>query len=619
MRILYPSRMNPPLWLFTTGMIAAAIGAGAAAHVGERTQDEPIRTGIELVAIDFAAFGPDGSPVSDLEPAQVVVRIGGRERPIKSLQYVQLAGASSRRGPAAPIVELPPPFGTNYLGDAGRAIILVIENDSLRASIARHTIDAAAGFVATLSPRDRVALVTTPRGGLLADLSRDHLGVRELLAGISGQASQRATDSEKACRTRDTLNALRGILEGVAHVDMPKTIVFVSGGMLTPRRDAPLAGPPGPCEIRTVNFDEVGKAAIETRANFYVVKADDLVIDSAANAFADPAASRFRSSDEELAGMESLAGVTRGTLLHVTPSDHEAFRRVVRETAGYYLVAFEPEPGERNGLSHRLDISVARPDVTVRVRPRLVIPKPATGKTEPSRTPQAMLRDGRMYRDLPMRAAAFASASASPDDGRLKIVAVAEPLDQLAAIASAAFGLIDSRGQLVAQWTANERELGRVPVASAGLAAPGAYRLRVAAVDALGRRGAADYEFEASIVAAGPLKLSTLVLGVSRGGFTPRLQFNDQPTAMGFFELYGAVGDPSTLTVMFEVAADADAKALTRVPGILTVTREPDLRRASGVVPVGALPPGDYVVRAIVSIGGEPVGRVIRTLRKAFP
>src|SRR5690606_13345916 len=100
---------------------------------------------------------------------------------------------------------------------------------------------------------------TMPRGGLLADLSRDHRRVRELLGNISGQASQRATESEKSCRTRDTLNALRGILEGVKHVDVPKTIVFVSGGILTARRDAPLAGPPGPCEIRAVNYDEVGK------------------------------------------------------------------------------------------------------------------------------------------------------------------------------------------------------------------------------------------------------------------------------------------------------------------------------------------------------------------------
>lgn len=37
---------------------------------------------------------------------------------------------------------------------------------------------------------------------------------------------------------------------------------------------------------------------------------------------------------------------------------------------------------------------------------------------------------------------------------------------------------------------------------------------------------------------------------------------------------------------------------------------------ATGVVPIGTLPPGDYVVRAIVGLEGQPMTRVTRTLRK---
>jgi 5-enolpyruvylshikimate-3-phosphate synthase len=42
-----------------------------------------------------------------------------------------------------------------------------------------------------------------------------------------------------------------------------------------------------------------------------------------------------------------------------------------------------------------------------------------------------------------------------------------------------------------------------------------------------------------------------------------------------------------------------------------------DRRRATGVVPVGALKPGDYVVRAVVSLDGRPIGQLTRILRKA--
>ncbi len=596
-------------------IVALALAVVLSTLVRAVGQGDPIRSGIELLTVDFSALDEKGNPVTDLRPEQVSVRLGGVERPVNSLQYVHVAPPALRSAGALGAKELAPPFGSNYLGDAGRTIILVLENESLRPTIARHVIDAVGRFVTGLAPRDRVALLTTPRGGLLADLSRDHAYIRKLLSGVSGQGPQRSTDSERACRTRDTLVALTGLLEGLAAIDIPKTIVFVSGGIVTPRRDAAANAAPGPCELKAVHYDDVGHAAVAARANFFVIKADDLVIDPAASAVIDPAASRFRSSDEELAGMESLAGVTSGTLLRVTPAETSAFARVARETSGYYLAAIDPEAGQRNGLSHRIDVSAARPGVTIRVRPRVVVPKPAAKSTTPAQTPQAMLRDGRMYRDLPLRASAFVSAD--PQEERLRIVGVAESLDRTAAITSAAFGLIDSRGRLVAQWTANERELSRSPVASAGLAPPGPYRLRVAAVDTAGRRGATDYEFDAGLVSGSGVRLSTLVLGVSLAGFSPRLQFSAEPTAMGFFEVYGTVPDSETLAVAFELASELDGPAIVRTPGTLTVTRESGVRRASGVVPIAALPPGDYIIRGIVSLDGNPIGQVHRTLRKS--
>ena len=577
-------------------------------------QTVPIRVGVELVTVDLQAFGPDGGLVPDIRPDELTLTVDGRPREIKSFQYVRVGstlGAQTEAG----LPTLAAPFGSNYVGDAGRTIILIIENESLRASVTRPTTTAAAKFVAGLSPRDSVALVTMPRGGLQVDLTRDHAHVRELLAGISGQGSTRTTDREKSCRTRDTLIALTGLLEGLVGLDVPKTIVFVSSGLLTPRRDAPLTGPPGQCEIQSVHYDNVGRAAIEARANFYVIRPEDFVIDSAANAFADPAASRFSSTNEEMAGLESLAGVTSGLSLRLTPTDHSAFDRVVRETAGYYLVAFDPETSERNGLSHRVDVQVARHGVTMRVRPRMWIAKAGARTSMPSPTPYAMLRDGRMYRDLPLRAAAFASST--PGDSKLKIVAVAEPLDHAATLTSASFGLIDNRGRLIAQWTANERELSRVPVMSAGLAPPGAYRLRVAAVDNTGRRGATDYEFEAELTEAGNLSTSALVLGVSRGFFVPRLQFLHEPTAMGFFEIYGNLPPDQSLKAAFEIAPTEKGEAMIRVPAYLATSSDPARRVVTGVVPIAGLPPGDHVIRGVVLLDGKPVGQVTRTLRKA--
>ena len=52
----------------------------------------------------------------------------------------------------------------------------------------------------------------------------------------------------------------------------------------------------------------------------------------------------------------------------------------------------------------------------------------------------------------------------------------------------------------------------------------------VAAIDSTGRHGAADYEFSATLVAALPLELGDLMLGLTGadGAFHPKLVFGDE-------------------------------------------------------------------------------------------
>jgi hypothetical protein len=40
------------------------------------------------------------------------------------------------------------------------------------------------------------------------------------------------------------------------------------------------------------------------------------------------------------------------------------------------------------------------------------------------------------------------------------------------------------------------------------------------------------------------------------------------------------------------------------------------MRVAFGGFSIATLAPGDYLMRAVVSLDGKPVGRVVRTLRK---
>jgi hypothetical protein len=213
-----------------------------------------------------------------------------------------------------------------------------------------------------------------------------------------------------------------------------------------------------------------------------------------------------------------------------------------------------------------------------------------------------------------MRTTAFSSMM--PGDSKLKVIAIAEPTDPSVKLTAAGAGLFDAKGKLTAQWTATDADLATpTRTLMAGLAVPpGVYRLRFAAVDTLGRTGSADQEITVELVPAGPLKLSAIALGLSRGGFVPKLQFSAEPTALAYFEIYGPPQE--RVSVAVEIARDINGPALASVPGSIGATQEPNRYSATAAVPIGSLPPGDYVVRAVVGVPGQPSGRVLRTLRK---
>ena len=86
----------------------------------------------------------------------------------------------------------------------------------------------------------------------------------------------------------------------------------------------------------------------------------------------------------------------------------------------------------------------------------------------------------------------------------------------------------------------------------------------------------------------------------------------------GYIELYADETDLlKNTTVMFEVAADAQSRALDGAAGrVQPATADAPNRRAlEGSIPIALLPPGDYVARAVVSTDGRKVGQVTRPFR----
>jgi VWFA-related protein len=554
------------------------------------------------VSVDFLALAATGDPVTDLTTDQVTLRVDGKPRKIEALQFrktERLRAADDRRSGAT----VESPYGTNVLSETNaRALVIVVEDESLAPGREAAMREAVAMLLRGLSVRDRVALMTVPHGGLKVDFTTDHETVRTAVWQITGQAPRNERSDDASCRSRNTLQALTGLLNDLAGGQGPTTVLFFSSGltgsspMVLP--PAGVAGQPQPlidrCVLLPEVFQQVGSAAVTARANFYIAPHDNSA-----------------TTPLSLEGLENLAGVTGGVRLGMASAAETALSRVARESAGYYVATFMPEPAERNGLTHRLDVRVARPGVSVRTRPGIRIAKPPIAA--PPTAARDLLRESHTHRELPLRVAGYVARQGTEG---LRVVALAESVERGLTFNSAAIGLFDAAGQQVAQWSAQAADLSKQLFQSAMVVPPGVYRLRASATDAAGRRGTADYAMDANLTPAGPLLLSSLVLGLSRDGqFLPRLEFGAEASAMVQLEIYGGkAGTP--IGAMLDVSDSSNGEAIAAMPLIVQATGEPDRFIAKGTIPLGALPEGDFVVRAIVQMEGQPAGRVIRTIRK---
>jgi hypothetical protein len=597
---------------FQLNRMRAAIVAVAVVFVqslsAQQVGQKPAERATDLLTISFAAIGADGGPVPDLRAEEVAIRINGRAREIRSLQLVTLATGG------VATASVPPPFGANNVTEVGRTVALIVDDESFMPGGEPPFRNAVTRLIAGLHPQDRLSLVTIPHGGVRIPPTTEHSRIRTAVMSVVGRGQSGQTGQELACRTRDTLQALTSYLRGLTPNDAPSIVAFMTAGLLPPRRDANITSAPGRCELLLDTFREAGAAAGRMRAHFYVIPPVDIMSVGTIQR-ENIAGTGGTGSDNPIEGIEQLIGVTGGKLLNLGSADETAFDRVMAENAAYYVATVDPQRSDR-GRSHALEVAVARRGVEVRSSRAVTFMEPDPRGAKPSSpSPRDMLSTTAEFRDLPLRAAGYSSFEEA--GGQVRVLTLAEPVEpnvKFAALMAAAF---DRAGKGVGSWSAQPTDLERSPVIGAIALPPGAYRLRVAAIDTTGRAGAVDYDLDVDQARSGTLKISSVLLGLSRGGFQPRLQFTTEPVVIGYVELSGATPG-SKVTATLELADSANAPARLSVP----LSIEPGAAGryvARGALPIGALPPGDYIVRAMVGLDDHPMTRVVRTLRKAVP
>jgi VWFA-related protein len=379
-----------------------------AAALALQAQQPTFKSGVDLVAVDVHVVDLQGRPVVDLKPEDFEVQIAGDRRKVASAELISYDSATAApraiEAAAAPVTEdVPRPR---------RMFILAVDEHSLHISNAMAAVNAAERFIDKLLPDDLVGLYAYPTGVATHDLTNDHASVRREVRKITGLYSEpmgrfNLSPSEaidiasgdrdalmavfrRACmggsctqteirneaisfagtiemRVSQSLGGLRGLVRGLEDVPGRKTLVMVSGGLITTDRGMGRAN--AHAEIASL-AREVARSNISV----FALHLDWSFLESLSSR-SGLRLSYFRDSNMAATGLEMVAGAAGGAVFRVHGTSPDvAFDRVLRETSAHYLLGVEIASADRDGEVKPIRVRVNRRNTTVRSRTTVLVP-----------------------------------------------------------------------------------------------------------------------------------------------------------------------------------------------------------------------------------------------------
>jgi VWFA-related protein len=396
----------------------------------QQDKPAPFRVSVDVVAVDVQVIGRDGRPVPDLGPEKFSVAINGKRRRVLTAERI---GGDDGEGPGtvsnAPLSTL-----------KGRVIVLAVDCVSFDATESRHVIQAAREFVKQLSPDDFIGLSAYPNGPKV-DPTTDHEAVfralnlvvgqrdlaertqfhvrpaeivditRELTRGggptldavIARECGGTTELPDPFCRNRlitdvtntalylegegtASLGVLRSLVEQMGAFNGRKTLVLISGGLLA--SDTP-GGRPDLAEMGL----QVGKAAAFANTAIYTLHVDSSFIErySAQTRAGDKNVVNWQRDSQLMSRwLEQFSGAAGGALFSVQVGNAaQALNRIRTELSSYYLLGVEPEDEDRDGRTHEIAVKTTQPNVTIRGRRWVMVPKRFTSAAAAASTAAA--------------------------------------------------------------------------------------------------------------------------------------------------------------------------------------------------------------------------------------
>lgn len=536
-------------------VVLAFLGASIAGSPAQQQKPPVFRSGVDLITVEVLVLDKNGRPITDLTAADFTVSAGGRARRIVAADYVAVASAPAPTAPA-PLDRLVP-APTSNAGHTrrplGRSFLFLVDTDEIRAGEGRGAMKAIASFIDGLHPDDLVGVVSMPTGTPRVELTTNRDTVKKALGLITGtsrrpdcdptpgeaagilarndlatQALLERTISMIQCRTepppdrraaramdryrlhaRAMLDAASAFADAMAPMMGLKTLVLVSEGLVF---DSDLAG----------DVAKFGGALERARVLFYALHLDAPVMEASAKT----STSRTGLLDDRYGfdGMAEAAYAGGGEAIRAIASATPALNRIDTQLGGYYQLAFERDPVDKEQARLALTIRVARPNADVRARRMVTITsaQPASATVDARSAIGRLLRSVTMDSEIRVDIATYAVPGALPSaEARVFIVAEIGDTDQ--PVAAMGYEIADASGRTVADTFDTPPKLvplqGRrqsyvvtVPLP------PGGYRIRLGVVNEGGGTGSIEHAFVVRSQPTDAIRLGDVILGDDRSG-----------------------------------------------------------------------------------------------------
>jgi VWFA-related protein len=375
----------------------------------ERTQQPPIRTGINFVRVDVIVSDGKGQPVTDLEAEDFSISEDGKPQKVESFTLVKIDNTAQVED--RPVTSIRNDYDEEREAARPdvRLFVILLDDYHVRLGNSMAVRKPLTEFIQnSLGPADMVALMypLTPVADIRFSRDRDALiGAIEKFEGRKFDYRPRNPIEERYAyypaavverlRNQLTMGALKaaafrmgGLREG------RKSIIFVSEGFtgtLPPQLNDPVASMPGfrnPARGRATpdSSAEMDRAEFFNTVDLNSEMRDVFEVANRQNTSIYPVDPRglgaFEYDINETVGQQTdrralnssldtlrvLADNTDGRAILNRNDLAVGMRQIIRDSSAYYLIGYTSTQAPTDGKFHKIEVKVARRGVDVRAR-----------------------------------------------------------------------------------------------------------------------------------------------------------------------------------------------------------------------------------------------------------